>query len=74
LTTHDPNLAVAVAGFVILVRGGRVLAAGPAEAILTAEQLSATYGVPVQVFQVNGQRIILLSAQPNRSAKFTGAP
>lgn len=61
LTTHDPGLAAAVAGFVVLMRGGRVLAAGPVEATLTEETLSATYDVPVRVFQVDGRRIILLS-------------
>lgn len=61
LTTHDPGLAAAVAGFVVLMRGGRVLAAGPMEATLTAEKLSATYGVPVRVCEVDGRRIILLS-------------
>ena len=61
LTTHDPGLAAAVAGFVVLMRNGRVLAAGPVEATLTEEKLSATYGVPVRVFEVDGRRIILLS-------------
>lgn len=61
LTTHDPNLAAAVAGYAVLMRGGRILDAGPAESILTTEKLSATYCVPVQVFQVDGRRIILLS-------------
>lgn len=61
LTTHDPNLASSVAGFAVLMREGQILDAGPAEPMLTAEKLSATYGVPVQVFRVDGRRIILLS-------------
>jgi len=61
LTTHDPNLAASVAGFAVLMRDGHVQAAGPAEATLTAENLSATYDAPVRVFQVDGRRIILLS-------------
>ena len=61
LTTHDPNLASAIAGFAVLMRQGQVLDAGPAEATLTTEKLTATYGVPVQVFQVAARRIILLS-------------
>jgi iron complex transport system ATP-binding protein len=61
LTTHDPNLAASVAGLCVLMREGQVLDAGPAEMTLTAEKLSATYGLPVQVFQVDGRRIILLS-------------
>lgn len=61
LTTHDPNLATLVASFAVLMRDGRVLATGPAESTLTAEKLSATYDAPVQVFQVDGRRVILLS-------------
>ena len=59
-TTHDPNLATSVARFAVLIRHGQILDAGPTEAILTPEKLSATYGVPVQVFQVDGRRVILL--------------
>ena len=61
LTTHDPNLASSVASYAVLMAQGQVLDAGPAETTLTAERLSATYGVPVQVFQVDGRRLILLS-------------
>jgi iron complex transport system ATP-binding protein len=61
LTTHDPNLAASVAGHVVLMREGQVLDAGPPEKTLADEKLSATYGVPVEVFQVDGKRIILLS-------------
>ena len=61
LTTHDPNLAAAVADYSVLMRGGQILDAGPTGSILTDEKLSATYGVPVQVFQIDGRRIILLS-------------
>jgi iron complex transport system ATP-binding protein len=61
LTTHDPNLAAAVASFAVLMRDGRILAAGQAGSILTSEKLSATYGAPVEVFQIDGRRIILLS-------------
>jgi iron complex transport system ATP-binding protein len=60
MTTHDPNLAASVAGFAVLMRQGQVLDAGPCGQMLTAGNLSATYGVPVQVFQVDGRRIILL--------------
>jgi iron complex transport system ATP-binding protein len=61
LTTHDPSLAALMAGFAVLIRGGRILAAGPVETTLTAEKLSATYEAPVQVLQVDGRRVILLS-------------
>ena len=58
-TTHDPNLVTAMADFVILLRRGAVLAAGPAESILTTDLLSATYGIPVQVVAHGPHRMIL---------------
>ena len=61
LTTHDPNAAAMVAGFVVLMRQGQVLDAGPTASMLTSEKLSATYGIPVEVFQVADRRVILLS-------------
>jgi iron complex transport system ATP-binding protein len=60
MTTHDPNLASSVASSAVLMREGQVLDAGPCEAMLTVDQLSATYGVPVQVFHIENRRVILL--------------
>jgi iron complex transport system ATP-binding protein len=60
LTTHDPGLASSVADHAVLMHQGRVLAAGPAAAVLTAEKLSETYGVAVRVYQIDGRRLILL--------------
>ena len=60
LTTHDPNLASSIAEFGVLLRQGQILDAGPAEAMLTGEKLSATYGVPVQVYDIDNRRVILL--------------
>ena len=59
LTTHDPDAAAAVADTVVLMRGGRVLDAGPAEAVLTGEKLRATYDTPVQVLRVDGRLVII---------------
>lgn len=58
-TTHEPDLAAALADFVVLVRGGRVIAAGRLDDVFTAEHLSQTYGVPVSVHRVEGRRIVL---------------
>ena len=65
LTTHDPNLAAAVAGTAVLMRSGQVLDAGPVASVLTGANLSVTYGVPVQVMEVGGRRVVLL---PDRQA------
>ena len=60
MTTHDPNLASSIADFAVLMRQGKILEAGPAEDMLTDSKLSSTYGVPVQVFHVDGRCVILL--------------
>ena len=46
-TTHDPNQALRVADRVLLVRSGAQLAHGPAQQLLTAANLQALYGAPV---------------------------
>jgi iron complex transport system ATP-binding protein len=63
LTTHDPNLAAAVASTAILMRSGRVLDAGPVASVLTASNLSETYEVTVRVLEVDGRRVVLLPDQ-----------
>lgn len=57
-TTHDPSAAATTADNVILMRQGQLLASGAAAAVLTSEHLSATYQVPVQVYEVQGTPII----------------
>ena len=58
-TTHDPNLATMMANHVILLRSGRLLAAGPMDSVLSADLLSATYGIPVEVATLGPRRVIL---------------
>ena len=60
-TTHDPNLAAA-ADTVVLIKEGRLLAAGPAAETLTERNLSTTYGVDVKVVTLDGQPVILTRA------------
>jgi ABC-type cobalamin/Fe3+-siderophores transport system ATPase subunit len=49
VSTHDLNLAAAMADTVILLRRGRVLAHGPVDAVLTADHIRALYGVEAEV-------------------------
>jgi iron complex transport system ATP-binding protein len=58
-TTHDPNAAAAAADFVILLRGGKVISCGTTIDELTTTNLSATYGVAVEVLTVNGRPLVL---------------
>lgn len=59
LTTHEPEVAVGLATHLVLMRGGQVLEAGPLPSTFSSERLSATYGVPVEVAQVNGRQVVL---------------
>ncbi|MBN2001882.1 MAG: ABC transporter ATP-binding protein [Anaerolineae bacterium] len=58
-TTHEPDLVAAIADYVVLMRAGQALAAGPVETVFTSENLSQTYDTPVQVTRVNGRRVAL---------------
>jgi iron complex transport system ATP-binding protein len=49
LSTHDPGHAFACADRVALMRGGRIVALGPPEAVVTAAALRDLYGVEVAV-------------------------
>jgi iron complex transport system ATP-binding protein len=59
LTTHEPEVAAAVATHLVMMRDGQVLHSGPLQHILTGERLSATYGIDVQVKQVDGRQVVL---------------
>lgn len=49
MTTHDPNHAFLLDGDVLCLGRGGVAASGRARSVLTADMMSALYGVPVEV-------------------------
>jgi iron complex transport system ATP-binding protein len=49
ISTHDLHLAAAICRTLVLMRGGRVLAHGPADAVLTPEHVRALYDVDADV-------------------------
>jgi iron complex transport system ATP-binding protein len=49
LSTHDLNLATALCRQLILLRGGRVIAQGPTDAVLTPDAVRALYGVDADI-------------------------
>jgi iron complex transport system ATP-binding protein len=49
LSTHDLNLAAALCRHLILLRGGRVIAQGAADAVLTAAAVRELYGVEADI-------------------------
>jgi iron complex transport system ATP-binding protein len=59
-TTHDPEAAIAIARYLILMRAGRTLASGPLHEVLTTENLIATYGAAVRLVQVADRPVVLL--------------
>lgn len=60
LVLHDLHLAGRVADDAVLLRQGRVVAAGPAEQVLTAPLIAEAYGIRVEIGETPaGQRFIL---------------
>lgn len=58
---HDLNLAIAYADDVVLLRGGRLLAAGPVGEVMTSEGLGACFEVEVEILtRENGSRAVLV--------------
>jgi iron complex transport system ATP-binding protein len=51
-STHHPDHALRIADRAILIKAGRVMAAGAASAVLNPENLSALYGRPIDVATV----------------------
>lgn len=56
---HDLTLAAHVADEVVLLKGGRVLAQGAADEVLTRKNIAAAYGVNVAIITHNGARVIV---------------
>jgi zinc/manganese transport system ATP-binding protein len=59
LVAHDVNPLLAYLDRVVYLASGRVLA-GPVEAVITAEQLSALYGSPIEVLRTRDGRLVVV--------------
>ena len=59
-TTHDPEAAALAADHLLLLHGGRTLAAGSADEVLTKKNLETVYGVGLTVNHIDGRPIVLL--------------
>lgn len=55
LTAHEPEFAAAVADNIMLMHDGTIMISGPTDAVLTGENLSRAYDLPVAVHEVDGQ-------------------
>lgn len=58
LSTHDPDHAFSVGTRVALLNGGRLIASGPPEDVLTPERLGAVYGVRVSIERLSGGQTV----------------
>jgi len=52
MTTHDPNHALRLSGRVVMMKPGGVIVAGHVSEVLTATELTATYGIDIAVLSV----------------------
>lgn len=59
ISTHEPDVAAAVATHVVLVRDGQVYRTGPRAEVFTGIDLTATYGVPVELARIADREVVL---------------
>jgi iron complex transport system ATP-binding protein len=58
-TTHEPDVASALATHMVLMRKGKVLNSGPSEAMMTSGNLSELYHMPIQVKKLDGKHVVI---------------
>jgi iron complex transport system ATP-binding protein len=58
-TTHEPDVASALATHMVLMRKGEILTTGLAETVMTGSNLSELYHMPIQVKKLDGKHIVL---------------
>jgi iron complex transport system ATP-binding protein len=56
---HDLTAAACVSDELVMLRVGRVIAAGPTSAVLREETLAQLYGTPVRVHELDGHVVVL---------------
>lgn len=59
LVLHDINFASCYADYMVGLRDGRIVAQGPTEQMMTAEQLNKVYDMPLQITEINHCRYCL---------------
>ncbi len=58
-TTHEPELAASIADSMILMGEGNLVCSGSSEEIINSESLSKIYGIPVEVDEYKGRKILI---------------
>ena len=64
MTNHDLNLALRFSNRFILMKDGKIFAAGGKE-IITTENIRQVYGIDVTVGEVNGYRVVVPNELPH---------
>ena len=59
MTTHEPELAIELASYVVFMNHGRMLYAGSAKDAFTSERLSQLYQLPVHVMQMADRKVVI---------------
>jgi iron complex transport system ATP-binding protein len=59
IALHDLNLAIQYCDCLLLLDGGRIIAAGPPAEVVTAENIRAVYGAANCVYEVQGRPAVL---------------
>ena len=63
MTTHDPNAAIYAADHFVLMKGGAIIARGPASEVITPENLSRIYHIPIRVEKNNGYTMVVMDKE-----------
>lgn len=63
MSSHDLNHSLRHAHKVWLLAGGKLLASGPRDAVLTPPDLSRAYGMPFRRLDIEGHRMLISTAQ-----------
>ncbi|MBN2118774.1 MAG: ABC transporter ATP-binding protein [Anaerolineales bacterium] len=58
-TTHEPEVASALADHLMLMQKGQLLRNGTLDEVFTSQDLSLLYQLPVSVVEVNGRKVAL---------------
>jgi iron complex transport system ATP-binding protein len=60
LTTHDPNVAIYAAENFVLVNEGRIFIEGGMDSVITPDNLSTMYNVPIHVENADGHTMVVM--------------
>jgi iron complex transport system ATP-binding protein len=58
-TTHEPDVASALATHMVLMRKGEILNTGLAAKVMTGENLTNLYQMPIQVKKLDGKHVVI---------------